>query len=177
MVYRWLLRCYGALPFTVRTSLVRIVKPKYTVGTIPFVVRRDGRVLLVRHSYRKDWATPGGFVNRRERAEDAAVREAREEVGLDVTIVAGPLVALDPVGQRVEVVFLAEALDDAACDAAAPRSPEVVEARWFDVGSLPHLQDEARSGWGALLDAARSSAEIARRLPVDRLVDPTRPAA
>src|SRR5690606_29722830 len=88
--YRWFLRLFGTLPEAVRYRIARVIKPKYTVGTIPFVFRDDGRVLLVRHSYKTGWATPGGFVNRREVAADAAVREVREEVGLAVRVVGEP---------------------------------------------------------------------------------------
>ncbi len=172
MLYRWFLRFYGALPFSVRTAAVRLVKPKYTVGTIPFVVRGDGRVLLVRHSYKSNWATPGGFVDRREAAVDAAVREVREEVGLAVRMVTGPLVALDPVGQRVEVVFLAEPLDDVAADSVRPTSAEIADAQWFDPRSLPPLQEETRAGWSALLRAGRTADEVRSRLPEHVLVDP-----
>lgn len=43
-----------------------------------------GRVLLIRNSYVKYFGLPGGNVRRNETALQAAVRELREEVGLDV---------------------------------------------------------------------------------------------
>jgi ADP-ribose pyrophosphatase YjhB (NUDIX family) len=43
-----------------------------------------GRVLLVKTSYRKNYSLPGGFVNRHERPEDAAVRELHEEINMRV---------------------------------------------------------------------------------------------
>jgi ADP-ribose pyrophosphatase YjhB (NUDIX family) len=42
-----------------------------------------GEVLLVRNSYVKFYSLPGGYVRRGEDSKDAAVRELREEVGLD----------------------------------------------------------------------------------------------
>jgi 8-oxo-dGTP diphosphatase len=42
------------------------------------LVRRDG------HPERGKWATPGGFLNPDESADEAAVRETREETGLDI---------------------------------------------------------------------------------------------
>jgi ADP-ribose pyrophosphatase YjhB (NUDIX family) len=45
----------------------------------------DGRVLLLRHSDRRGrefWATPGGGVEQGESFEEAARREAREELGM-----------------------------------------------------------------------------------------------
>jgi 8-oxo-dGTP pyrophosphatase MutT (NUDIX family) len=46
------------------------------------LIERDGKVLLVRHSYVAGWLLPGGGVRRGEPAEQAVVRELREEIGL-----------------------------------------------------------------------------------------------
>ena len=46
------------------------------------LVERDGKVLLVRHSYMAGWLLPGGGVQRGEPAELAVVRELGEEIGL-----------------------------------------------------------------------------------------------
>ena len=47
----------------------------------------DGRVLLVRLADTGAWATIGGSVEPDESPADAAVREAREEAGVDVELV------------------------------------------------------------------------------------------
>jgi len=44
----------------------------------------DGRILLVRTSYRLRYSLPGGFVRRDEPSEQAARRELREELGIDL---------------------------------------------------------------------------------------------
>jgi 8-oxo-dGTP pyrophosphatase MutT (NUDIX family) len=47
------------------------------------VIERDGRVLLVKHSYGpRAWSFPGGGKKREEPLELTAVREAKEETGL-----------------------------------------------------------------------------------------------
>lgn len=56
-----------------------IFKP-LTLGVRVMLLRGDA-VLLVKHTYQPDWYFPGGMVERGESLEEAARREAREEVG------------------------------------------------------------------------------------------------
>ncbi|RLF87536.1 NUDIX hydrolase, partial [Thermococci archaeon] len=57
------------------------------------------------------WALPGGFVEYGEKVENAAVREAKEETGLDVELLK--LIGVysdpnrDPRGHTVTIAFLA----------------------------------------------------------------------
>ena len=93
------------------------------------IVIPDGedRVLLIqraREPFQGSWALPGGFVDVGETVENAAVREAKEETGLDVELLrlVGVYSELDrdPRGHNVSVAFLARAEGDpsAASDAA-----------------------------------------------------------
>ncbi|MCK0440794.1 NUDIX domain-containing protein [Gordonia alkaliphila] len=53
------------------------------------LVDEDGRVLLVKRGHdpqRGRWSVPGGHVEPGETFEEAAVREVREETGLEVTV-------------------------------------------------------------------------------------------
>lgn len=68
-------------------GFVFYIDPKVAVGTI--VADEAGRVVLVRRAiepgYGK-WVFPGGYVDRGEDVRVAAVREAREECGLEVEL-------------------------------------------------------------------------------------------
>jgi 8-oxo-dGTP diphosphatase len=68
-------------------GFVFYIDPKIAVGTIIRSV--SGRIVLVRRSidpgYGK-WVFPGGYVDRGEPLTTAAIREAREECGLDVRL-------------------------------------------------------------------------------------------
>jgi 8-oxo-dGTP diphosphatase len=91
-------------------------------------------VLIERKNEPHGWSLPGGFVDVGETVEAAAVREAREEIGLDVELRA--LLGVysdpkrDPRGHSISVTFVASAKgspranDDAkaarACDPAQP---------------------------------------------------------
>lgn len=64
-------------------SLMRVywflVRP-VTLGTRILMIR-DGKVLLVKHSYQDEWYLPGGGIKRNETFEQAIHRESAEECG------------------------------------------------------------------------------------------------
>jgi 8-oxo-dGTP diphosphatase len=70
-----------------RCAFVHYVDPKVAVGTI--ITDDEGRIVLVKRAiepgYGK-WVFPGGFIDRGETVEAAAIREAREECGLNIRL-------------------------------------------------------------------------------------------
>ncbi|MEM1427660.1 MAG: NUDIX hydrolase [Cyanobacteria bacterium P01_H01_bin.130] len=88
--------------------------------------RRDRPIVLIeRKNPPHGWAIPGGFVDYGESVETAAIREAKEEVGLDIELVQQFAVYSDPARDArkhtISIVFLATAIGDphAADDATS----------------------------------------------------------
>jgi 8-oxo-dGTP diphosphatase len=71
-----------------RCGSIHYFDPKVAVGTI-ITTGSDDRVVLVRRAIQPGyglWVFPGGYVDRGEEITAAAIREAREEAGLDVRL-------------------------------------------------------------------------------------------
>jgi len=105
------------------------------------VIVRGGKVLLVKRAgepFRGKWALPGGMVEEGERAAEAAVREAREETGVEVRAVG--LIGVfdapgrDPRGRVVSVAYKCEFVGG-----EIKKGSEALDAKWFPLAGLPEL--------------------------------------
>ncbi len=97
-------------------QFVFYLDPKIAVGTI--IRTATNRIVMVRRAidpgYGK-WVFPGGYVDRGEPLTVAAVREAREECGLDVRLDGLVNIYSYPGRAPVIVVYAASALGGSLC--------------------------------------------------------------
>jgi len=108
--------------------------------TVDIIIELEGErppriVLISRENPPHGWALPGGFVDYGETVEEAAVREAREETGLDVDLIRQFHVysdpSRDPRGHMMSTVFVARAR-------GVPKgADDAREARGFAPGQFP----------------------------------------
>lgn len=99
----------------------------------------DGVVLIERNNPPHGWALPGGFVDVGETCEQAAVREMKEETGLDV-ILTGLLGVYsdpnrDPRQHTMSVVYTGVARNPQALGAG----DDAGQAKIFPLGQWPEL--------------------------------------
>jgi ADP-ribose pyrophosphatase YjhB (NUDIX family) len=144
-LYRYCPACGGALePRLLKTGdperlvcdrcgFVFYMDPKVAVGTI--IRTGDSRLVLVRRAIEPGyglWVFPGGYVDRGEEVTAAAIREAREEAGLDVRLDGLVNVYSYPGRPLIIIVYAATAIGGELCT-----DEECLEARLFDAGEIP----------------------------------------
>ena len=121
---------------------------------------RDGKVLLVNHRKLKKWLPVGGHIEAGEDPTQALRREVREEVGLDIAIVADALPVndddvrglprpetilletIEPGHFHIDLIYFGHAVGGEPRLAAAEHS----EQRWFSAQDLgaSHISDDVR---------------------------------
>jgi 8-oxo-dGTP diphosphatase len=110
--------------------------------TDAIIAAPDGRIVLIdRRNEPFGWAVPGGFIEQGEEYGAACRREAREETGLDVELVAQLFTYSDPrrdprkhTASTVYACRVPAGVDPVAADDAK-------DARWFAESEIP---------WGSL---------------------------
>lgn len=120
------------------------------VGSSPIIVvcgctailKEDRRVLLQqRADPDRPWGLPGGSMELGETPGATAIRETKEETGLDINLcgllgiytVKGYRYPNGDVVQSVDVVFLAEVTGGVL----EPDESETLDLQWFDLDDLP----------------------------------------
>lgn len=129
-------------------GFVFYLDPKVAVGTI--IRDETDRIVLVRRAiepgYGK-WVFPGGYVDRGEEVLVAAVREAREECGLDIRIDRLVNIYSYSGGAPVVIVYAATMTGGClGCD------DESLEAQFFASHAIPWNELAFRSTGDALRD-------------------------
>lgn len=114
--------------------------PKPVVAAI---IEKDGKVLLARRATglrAGKWDLPGGFVELEETAEEALVREVREEVGCEIRL-HGVLGVFREVtgayGPSLNIHYRASPLSNPGA------TDEVSEVSWFGPEELPRPEEFA----------------------------------
>ncbi|WP_315548228.1 NUDIX hydrolase [Prevotella koreensis] len=121
----------------------RYPHPAVTADCIVFACQNEKtQVLLIKRGSEpcKDmWALPGGFMNINESAEEAAIRELKEETGIDVKEVtqvgAYSKVDRDPRERVITIAFYTVINNPVK----AVGQDDAKQAEWFTLDNIPTL--------------------------------------
>jgi len=80
------------------------------------------------------WDSVGGFVNTDESIEEGAIREAKEETGMDVTIeqTVGTVPDIYLGTPTITIAYIARAVNQTAI-----AGDDAAELKWFELDQLP----------------------------------------
>jgi 8-oxo-dGTP diphosphatase len=116
---------------------------KNPIPAVDIVIEENSRILLVRRKYEpfKDHLEPpGGFVDKGEKVEDAAIREVKEETSLAVELVGILGVYSDPKrdprGHTVSTVFIAKVIRNNNGEIKAVAKDDAAEIKWLSIDSI-----------------------------------------
>ena len=118
----------------------RMARPRMAAGAVFFDAQ--GRVLLVRPSYKPMWEIPGGYIETGESPLTACRREVEEELGITPPI--GPLLVVDwapndAEGDKVLYLFDGGELSPDTAASIKLASDELLAAEYHAVEDLDQL--------------------------------------
>lgn len=114
------------------------------------------RSRLVLHPGR--WALPGGALERGETPEQAALREAAEEVGLDPSALTVEGTRPGLVHPRWSYTYVQATTPDRTLPEHS--SWEAEEHRWFRLDDVPELHPDLARDWERLVDSVRANPAV-----------------
>ncbi len=131
----------GAVTDNAAEPLPSWYQPTAQVATGLVFTDEAGRILLVKPTYNDVWHLPGGVVEAGESPAAAAIREVKEELGLDVEV--GRLMGVDyrpPTpggrGSALRFVFDGGALTSTQIECIVLPADEIREWRYVSVDEL-----------------------------------------
>ncbi|MBR9680677.1 MAG: NUDIX hydrolase [Candidatus Altiarchaeota archaeon] len=104
------------------------------------IIVKHGKILLIKRAdepFKGEWGLPGGHIDEGETIEDAALREAREETGLNVKLESFVGIFSDPKRDprgTISVTYSATVIDGELTE-----NSEVEDIKWFEITKLPPL--------------------------------------
>jgi len=109
------------------------MKYKNPIPTVDAIIEKDDKIVLVKRRnkpFKNIFVLPGGFVEHGETVEQAAIREAKEETGINIRLeeILGVYSEpdRDPRGPTISIAFIAEPISG-----ELKAKSDAKDARWI----------------------------------------------
>ncbi|MFD0717697.1 NUDIX hydrolase [Paenibacillus sp. GCM10027626] len=111
------------------------------------------KILMVRNIHSSSWSLPGGAVEIEESLSEAAIREAKEETGLDVEL-SGICAVNECIfqGKGEHAVFVTFKAKVKSGKEKITRPHEIAEIKWVDIEEADRLMPYYIGGFKALIE-------------------------
>lgn len=107
-------------------------KTPYSIGAFPIILDENNKILLAHRTDYDIWNCPGGGMDDSETPDQAAIREAKEEVGVDIEIIR--CAGVYPKKDKNEIVFSFVAK---IVGGTLQYTEEADDIAWFSFEDLP----------------------------------------
>jgi len=139
MIHKIVGRLWKKIPRWTRKFLTRVYQSKFTASAGVVILNSKGEILLLDHQIRpgNGWGIPGGFIDRGEQPEEAAVREVLEETALELDSLE--LVDFRTRETHIEFLYRARANGIPKIDGS-----EILGFEWFKADLLPQEMPQSQ---------------------------------
>jgi len=139
--------------------------PKKRMGVGALILNERDEILIVKPRYKDHWSIAGGVIDENESPKVACIREAREEIGIDLKEVNFLCVDytsnVSEKGESLQFIFFGGKLNENEIGKIKLDGKEIVEYKFVKIIEvLPLLSEKLRMRLPKCLDALRKDTAI-----------------
>ena len=125
--------------------------PKKHIGALVLIFNKNQQLLIVKPTYKEGWSIPGGGVDDNESPKTAAVREIKEELGLNLKSIILIGVGYTPVQgikpETLQFIFNGGELSADEINKISLNKSEHSEFCFVEIPEASNLLDERQKRW------------------------------
>lgn len=130
--------------------------PKKHIGVGVLIFNKNKQLLIVNPTYKEGWAIPGGGVDNDESPKEAAIREIKEEMEIDLKDIAllgvGYTVTKGIKPETLQFIFYGGELSENEINCINLEKNEHSEFRFVEIAEASTLLNERQKHWLVFCD-------------------------
>lgn len=139
--------------------------PKRRMGVGALIMNEENEILIVKPSYKDNWLIPGGVIEKDESPREACLREAKEEVGIDLKMVnflcVDYKVDISGKGECLQFIFFGGILNQSQISNIQLDKKEIIDYKFVKFNeALLLLSEGLRMRLPKCLDALKENTSV-----------------